>query len=407
MDNTARKALNAYGFAQVVVVWKQEPGTESTAAVEDSRSRAAYFLSQRPEAVIGAAAAMEAAAPASRYFPRIGISIGYVDREGAKALTANQRVRNVYHADQLSLIRPVGAAVPNATVAEANAGITWGLQRLGVQALWNQNIRGMGVRVGHLDTGVDGAHPALQGRIAQFAEFDNDGNQVSGSVPHDTGQHGTHTAGTICGSQINGISIGVAPEALLCSAIVIEGGQVLLRILAGMEWVLNQNVQVLSMSLGIRGFTPFLEDVTRRIVQNNVLPVFAIGNEGAGTSRSPGNYPEVLSVGAIDESDQVASFSSSITFDRPVEPSVPILVAPGVNVVSALPGGGMQALSGTSMATPHIAGIAALLFQAKPQATVTQVQQALVSTCIPLPNVPSLREGHGLVNPLAALNALG
>ena len=137
------------------------------------------------------------------------------------------------------------------------------------------------------------------------------------------------------------------------------------------------------MSLGIRGFTPFWVDITRRLRENGVLPVFAIGNEGPGTSRSPGNYPEALSVGAIDSNDHVAAFSSSIKFDRPIEPYQPDCVAPGVNVNSAKPGGGIQSMDGTSMATPHVAGVAALLFGSQPNSSVDDIQLAILKT-VPL-----------------------
>jgi subtilisin len=96
------------------------------------------------------------------------------------------------------------------------------------------------------------------------------------------------------------------------------------------------------------GFNPFWRRVTQRIRQQGVLPVFAIGNEGIGTSRSPGNYPEALSVGAIDFDNRIAGFSSSIRFNRPEEPEQPNVVAPGVDVFSARPGGGGQFMSGTS-----------------------------------------------------------
>ena len=103
-----------------------------------------------------------------------------------------------------------------------------------------------------------------------------------------------------------------------------------------------------------------------------ILPLFAVGNEGPGTSRSPGNYVEALSVGATDRDDDVALFSSSQRFDRQSDLIVPDLVAPGVSVISARPGGGSQSMDGTSMATPHTAGLAALLLEAKPDATVDE-----------------------------------
>jgi subtilisin family serine protease len=365
-----------------------------------------HFLSDAPEAAGGIAAstkkkASRRATPAVSYFPLLNVALGYVDRGGLRRLAADRAVEDVYHADQLSMIRPVRVAA-----ASPRARLTWGLRRLGVKALWDQGVTGKGVRVGHLDTGVDGRHPAIKNRITAFMEFDFNGNRVPGSNPHDTDEHGTHTAGTICGGKVRGMAIGVAPEADLCSGLVIEGGKALLRVLAGMEWTLEQHVRVLSMSLGFRGYTPFLLAVTQRLRQQGVLPVFAIGNEGVGTSRSPGNYAEALSVGAMDRKGAVAPFSSSITFSRPIEPNQPNVVAPGVDVVSAKPGGGVQSMDGTSMATPHVAGVAALLLQAKPGATVEQVEQAIQSTCLSLSDQSPLRYGFGLVNPRAALNVL-
>src|SRR5262249_22586982 len=175
--------------------------------------------------------------------------------------------------------------------------------------------------------------------------------------------------------------VGVAPEAKLASGMVIEGGQEIERILAGMEWVAEKQARILSMSLGIRGYTTAFQAVIEGLRRNNILPVIAIGNEGPLQTRSPGNYDNVLSVGAMDKDDIVADFSGSQTFERPNDPLVPDLVAPGVDVVSCAPGGRYVQMSGTSMATPHVAGLAALLFQAKSTATVAQVESAIFDSC--------------------------
>ena len=140
--------------------------------------------------------------------------------------------------------------------------------------------------------------------------------------------HG-HTAGTIAARAVGTTRFGVAPEAGLASAMVIEGGNVIARILAGMDWTVGQGVQILSMSLGLRGYTPAF-----------------------------------LSVGACDARDSVADFSGSQLFARTDNPIVPDLVAPRVDVLSCVPGGRCAAMSGSSMATPHIAGLAALLMHA-------------------------------------------
>jgi len=192
---------------------------------------------------------------------------------------------------------------------------------------------------------------------------------------------------------------------MLASAIVIEGGNVIARILGGMDWSISQNVRVLSMSLGLRGFVNDFVAVTQILRAKNILPVFAVGNEGPGTSRSPGNYAECTSIGAHDENGAIANFSSSQKFLRPADPLVPDIVGPGVEVISAKPGGGFQSLSGTSMATPHIAGLAALLFEAKPSATAAEVEKALFGSAR-LGSIPKSRGNRGMPDGALAFQLL-
>lgn len=135
------------------------------------------------------------------------------------------------------------------------------------------------------------------------------------------------------------------------------------------------------MSLGLRDFTPAFEVVINGLRAAGILPVIAVGNEGPDTSRSPGNYANVLSVGALDHGDIVADFSSSQKFNRAEDPLVPDLVAPGVGVLSCIPGGRFAEMDGSSMATPHMAGLAALLFEAKPNATIEEVERAILASC--------------------------
>ena len=184
--------------------------------------------------------------------------------------------------------------------------------------------------MGHLDTGADGRHPALKTAFsASFAEFDSFNLVKPTPKPHDTGEHGTHTAATIAGRAVQNRAVGVAPEALLASAIVIELGNVIARILGGMDWAISQKVRVLSMSLGLRGFRDEFISIPLIIRARNILPVFAVGNEGPATSRSPGNYAETLSIGAHDSNSAIATFSSSQRFARTTDPLVPDIVGLG------------------------------------------------------------------------------
>ncbi len=290
--------------------------------------------------------------------------------------------------------------------ADSLPKLTWGLQRLNIQQCWMQGFTGAGVRVGHLDTGVDGKHPALRGRLADFREFDQDGFPVPQAEPWDSSAHGTHTAGLICGGCTDDLALGVAPEAELCSAMVIEGGKSLVRVLAGLDWMFDCQVQVLCLSLGIPSYNPLFEIVLSRLKTAGVLVIAPVGNRGTGRSCYPANYPGVLAVGSINPSDRVAPFSGSQQFKRSTGFFKPDLVAPGVDIPSARPGGGLQVRSGTSMAAACVAGVAALLFQAQPRATPAQVESALFATCIPFSQSSEYRAGRGLVNPVEALNAV-
>lgn len=345
--------------------------------------------------------------PPVRYFPHLKMMLGTVDKQGLLALNNDDRVSDVLAPPVLSLIRPVEDA-PVKKKATKSIQTSWGIKRLKVDQLHKRGIDGQGTIVGHLDTGVDGQHPALKDALHRFAEFDDLGFEVKPApAPHDTDDHGTHTAGTIAGRVSGKFAIGVAPAALLASAIVIEGGNVTARILAGMDWIIGQKARILNMSLGLRGFYGDFLAITRTLRQIGVLPVFAVGNEGPGTSRSPGNYPEVLSVGAMDANDRVPDFSSSQTFDRNEDPVLPDLVAPGDAIISAMPDGGFHKKSGSSMATPHISGLAALLMQAAPAATIDQIEAAIFESCTVLPDELAGRQNRGVPDAVKALQLLG
>lgn len=292
------------------------------------------------------------------------------------------------------------------SVNTASTSLTWNLHQLNLQACWDQGVTGAGINVGHLDTGVDAAHPALRDRIANFALFDADGTLIPDVEPQDSGDHGTHTAGIICGGTVDDQTIGIAPDAKLCSGMVIEGGKPLMRVLCGLDWIFDQGVRVVCVSLGVPGYNPLFETVLARLRQHGVLCIFPIGNSGRKSSHSPANYPGVLAVGAIDQNNRVARFSSSQVFARPSDPIKPNLVAPGVDILSTNPGGGLSQQSGTSMAAAHVAGVAALLLQAKPDATVDEIENALLKSCLPLPDVDPQQVGRGLVNPVGALELL-
>ncbi len=302
------------------------------------------------------------------------------------------------------------------STASEPAGTPWHLNAIGANTTRDAGLRGAGVRVGHLDTGVDPNHPELAGKIAAFAEFDASGNRVANAQARDTTGHGTHTAGLIVGNKV-----GVAPDAKILSALVLPNGEgTFAQVIAGMQWVLDPDnsaatddgAKIVSMSLGLPGqFDAFIPAV-RNMVRAGALPVFAAGNSGpaAGSINSPGNLPEPLTVGAVDQSSALASFSSRgpVTWGAPINAtfSKPDVVAPGVGITSLAPGGGYAALSGTSQAAPIVAGAAAVLRAAKPGATWDAIKNALRDGAKGLSGDQNA-VGRGLVNLPGALEKLG
>ncbi|MBL8652127.1 MAG: S8 family serine peptidase [Sphingopyxis sp.] len=336
-----------------------------------------------------------------RVFPLLGLAIGVVTRAGADGLAASAAVSDMVPVEELRLIRPVAAEL-----AAVSPEVSWGLQRLEVPALWNQGHFGQGVIVGHVDTGIDGTHPSLAGAIHRFARAELNGDIVEDVAAVDSGDHGTHTAGTIAGRTTAFGTFGVAPQATLASAMVIEGGDVITRIIAGIEWAIAQGSVILSASLGLPGTSPVFRALINGIRANGVLPVIAVGNEGVTRTRYPGNYDTVLSVGAVDDSDAVAWFSGSQAFGPPNRRTVPHLCGPGVAVVSCIPGGQLAKMDGTSMATPHIAGLAALLKSAEPNADMADIETAILGSCTLPGSWPVGRGGKGIPNGVRALELL-
>lgn len=358
--------------------------------VLDERSWSASLARQRARSSTAVAWSRR---PKVRTFQNLGVVLGDVHADGLMALRNHPAVRYVASSVALSLVRPVRVAE-----ATADATTTWGIDMLGVADLWAAQLTGKSISVGHIDTGVDASHPALQGAVAQFLMTDDEGFPVANASPHDTDRHGTHTAGTIAGRPVNGRRVGVAPNAMLYSAAVIEGGNVVARILAGLDWVAANGVKIVSMSLGVRGYRNDFYEIMRTLRDRGILPVVAVGNEGTGTSRSPGNYDVVLSVGACDQERTVADFSSSESFSQPVPRQVPDLIAPGVDVISAKVGGGFLSMDGTSMATPHIAGLAAVLWEARQTATADEIRDAIVQSSVLPAADTSERAGRGVPN---------
>jgi uncharacterized repeat protein (TIGR01451 family) len=290
---------------------------------------------------------------------------------------------------------------------------TWGIAKIGADRVWRElGVTGSGVVVANIDTGVDWNHPALKPRYRGWSGgpaadhlhnwFDATGE---GAVyPSDVNGHGTHTMGTIVGEG----GIGVAPGARWMAAKAFNGqGYALLSwIHAAFQFMLAPNgnpamaPHIVSNSWGSDdgSITAFRDDV-RALRAAGIFAVFANGNRGpaAGTVGSPASLPEAIGIGASDPDDDVARFSSR--GPSPFNVIRPHVVAPGVGVLSTFPGGGYATANGTSMATPHAAGVAALLLSISPTLDITATLFALTSTARPLSTtLPNNDSGWGRVD---------
>lgn len=406
MDHLLEKTLEKQKIATVLVVPK---GVEDRSRTPpDLDQLISYFLNakggadSKPRLHHG----LDRGVLRPRYLNYLGVILGEIDQASLDLLRDNVA--------SISLLPRLGpAAPPNFTAA--SGVVQWGISALDLDQV--TDFDGSGVVVGHIDSGVDASHPALQGSVAAFAYIDQQG------CPHEmgpfaSGWHGTHTAATICGRYQHPRlpRVGVATGAMLASAVVFDSGvsdcQPAVRIICGMQWAASQpGVKVMNVNVGLEGAPESdagLKGILQSLRRNGILPVCAIGNLGPGSSLMPGNYSDAFSVGAAQDDLAVWSASSSQHFNS-TNRDVPDMIAPGVNIVSALPGNitsaGLWAeASGTSMAAAHISGLAALLFQAKPSAGVDEVEAAIQHSCTL--TGPVAQEGSGFPNAVEALQLL-
>lgn len=310
------------------------------------------------------------------------------------------------------------------------ASIEWGIDLVGAPGAWALGIDGTGTVVASIDTGVEWNHPALQTRFRGYDPANPGSPSVAGNwfdavngaaSPYDDDGHGTHVTGTMVGQDGANV-IGVAPGArwIAAKAFAAGGTGSASALLAAGQYLLAPTdaggnprpewaPDVINNSWG--GGSG-LDEWFRPMVQSwraaGIFPAFASGNSGPGNGSvsSPGNYPESFAVGATDQHDMLAGFSSR--GPSPYGEIKPEVSAPGVGVRSSVPGGGYAAFSGTSMATPHVSGAIAVLRSADAGLTVDQLEAVLMSTAVvrtdaQYPGSPNNGYGHGRLDVFGAV----
>lgn len=268
--------------------------------------------------------------------------------------------------------------------------LPWGIDRIDAELAW-ATTNGAGVKVGIVDTGIDIDHADLMANIKGGVNAIN----PTRSYNDDNG-HGTHVAGTVAAANNTVGVVGGASAAELYAIKVLSssGSGYLSDIVEGLDWAIQNKMQVINMSLGTSSNVQSFHDAVIKVYQAGIVQVAAAGNSG-GPVGYPAAYDEVIAVSAIDSSDRLASFSS---YGKAVD-----LTAPGVSVYSSYNTGGYATLSGTSMASPHVAGVAALALAAKGPMTPVQLSDHLKSTATPLSGLTTDQQGAGLVNAYAAV----
>ncbi len=344
-------------------------------------------------------------------------------------LVAFDEVEAVVAAPEYGMIEPIapdGKAENDFQTWDAvqEAAVEWGVEDVGAPEVWEQGFTGEGIVVASIDSGVQYDHPAL---VDQYRGNNGDGtfshdynfydiqDVCEGDAPCDEDGHGTHTMGTMVGSE----GIGVAPGA---EWIAVNGccPDIETLILAG-QWLAAPTdaegknpdplkaPHVVNNSWGttIPGYDPIYAEVVNLWHASGIIPVFAAGNNGSAclTMSTPGVYENVIAVGAYDEAHEIADFSSrGHGLNGTLKPDIS---APGVDVRSALPGGEYGLGSGTSMATPHVVGTIALLMSASPtlEGDYEAVYETLTGTAVDTEDDQCTGDkeannvyGHGRVN---------
>lgn len=297
-------------------------------------------------------------------------------------------------------------------VTAAEDETNWGLTALSHEQIWNDWGTGAGVRVGVIDSGVDWAHSNFSdANLVDFFDIDRDNGDVSRPDPYDSGWHGTHCTSILVGKSDTEIKRGIAPgcEVVAVKALKKLQGSVV-SVQRGLEICLEEKCDIVSLSFGWPGQHDVWFDIIKRLVEGGTIVFAGIGNTyGQGFDHiSPANYPipGLIGVGAYDDDRTIwprsgggdVTWSSTSLFPsmRVVKPD---LTGPGVGIVSASPSQSFRRESGTSMATPHLAGVAACIWSSDLSQSSSEVIEKLYALAKDAGvSGPDVRFGDGMIH---------
>ena len=318
----------------------------------------------------------------------LGNTSVYKVPEGQTVEQALEKLRkdpNVVYAEPNYIFRAFGASAKR-TVNDPKFGELWGLTKIQAPQAWDTTTGSPDVLVAVVDTGVDYNHPDLKGQVVKGPDFGNNDND-----PMDDQGHGTHVAGTIAALGDNGTGVvGVAYHTKILAIKVLgsDGSGDMAGIAKGILKAQEMGAKVINLSLGGEQDARTVRDAIDQVTAKGVLCVVAAGNENTTRNTYPAAYPNVLSVGASDTRDARASFSNYGTYVD--------IAAPGTGILSSTEKD-YKKHDGTSMASPHAAGVAALLVAQKPDLTPQQLRGILESSGDPT---------TGFKNDIKRLNAV-
>lgn len=281
-----------------------------------------------------------------------------------------------------SIVSP-SFSTPKASEEELKE-MPWGIKRVNAYNAWDYTT-GKNVKVAVIDTGIDYNHTDLASNYAGGYNAVN-----TSKPPLDDQGHGTHVAGTIAAvKDLKGV-VGVAPNVKLYAVKVLDsnGSGQYSWIIDGIQWAVNNKMNVVNMSLGGPSGSDALKAAIDAAYKAGVVVVCAAGNDG-GAVNYPAKYPGAIAVSALDSSDKIASFSSR-------GPEI-AFIAPGVSVYSTYKGGVYKTLSGTSMASPHVAGLAALVVGLGVK-NPDDVKNVLIKSAVKIIGLKDTEQGNGVID---------